>query len=194
MKIFLKRVGAVLLWSPIFPSACEVCQTMPPGSCALHRQPTQPLTDRRVSYAVKSLPPECKFGVSYSAGEGCGVYTNQPIPTGTWIGPFEGRRIRPSDVTSEMDTSHMWEVNWNRKYENACELEPYLALLKDSSQLLPKEKEQWWEIHCKKAKCRRLTTTVIQPNWFGKSYIKTLFSSRKQDQDLLGEVESFPTG
>lgn len=90
--------------------ACEVCQTMPPGSCALHRQPTQPLTDRRVSYAVKSLPPECKFGVSYSAGEGCGVYTNQPIPTGTWIGPFEGRRIRPSDVTSEMDTSHMWEI------------------------------------------------------------------------------------
>ena len=78
----------------------------------MHKQPTQPLTDGRLSYAVKSLPPECKLGVSNSAGEGHGVYTSQPIPTGTWIGPFEGRRIRPCDVTQHMDTSHMWEVRY----------------------------------------------------------------------------------
>lgn len=94
----------------IFLSACKPCQTMPHGACHVHKQPTQPLTGGRLSYAVKSLPPECKLGVSSSVGEGYGVYTNQPIPTGTWIGPFEGTRIRPCDVTQHMDTSHMWEV------------------------------------------------------------------------------------
>ena len=85
---------------------------MPHGACHIHKQPSQPLTGGRLSYAVKSLPPECKLGVSNSVGEGYGVYTNQPIPTGTWIGPFEGTRIRPCDVTQHMDTSHMWEVRY----------------------------------------------------------------------------------
>ncbi|XP_078355466.1 putative histone-lysine N-methyltransferase PRDM6 [Oculina patagonica] len=91
-------------------TACELCQTMPHGACPMHRQPTKPLTDGRLSYAFKSLPPECRLDVSNSAGEGYGVYTNQLIPTGTWIGPFEGKRIRPCDVTQQMDTSHMWEI------------------------------------------------------------------------------------
>lgn len=89
---------------------------MPHGACHMHKQPTHPLTGGRLSYAVKSLPPECKLGVSNSAGEEHGVYTNQPIPTDTWIGPFEGRRIRPCDVTQHMDTSHMWEVRYAEKY------------------------------------------------------------------------------
>ena len=76
----------------------------------MHKQPSQPLPGERLSYAVKSLPPECMLGVSNSTGEEYGVYTNQLIPTGTWIGPFEGKRIRPCDVTQHMDTSHMWEV------------------------------------------------------------------------------------
>lgn len=83
---------------------------MPRGACHMHKQPSQPLPGERLSYAVKSLPPECMLGVSNSAGEEYGVYTNQLIPTGTWIGPFEGKRIRPCDVTQHMDTSHMWEV------------------------------------------------------------------------------------
>lgn len=91
-------------------SACKLCQTIPHGACHVHKQPTLPLTGGRLSYAVKSLPPECKLGVSSSVGEGYGVYTNQPIPTGTWIGPFEGTRIRACDVTKHMDTSHMWEI------------------------------------------------------------------------------------
>ena len=85
----------------------------------MHKQPSQPLTGGRLSYAVKSLPPECKLGVSNSVGEGYGVYTNQPIPTGTWIGPFEGTRIRPCDVTQHMDTSHMWEVRY-KSFKTLC--------------------------------------------------------------------------
>lgn len=91
-------------------AACDFCRTMPQGrSCPIHRQPDQPLPKMRLTYAVKSLPSACKFCLS-SAGEGYGVYTNQNIPLGTWIGPYEGRRIRPTDVTPNMDTSHMWEI------------------------------------------------------------------------------------
>lgn len=32
------------------------------------------------------------------------------IPEGTWMGPYQGTLVLPSDVTSEVDTSYMWEV------------------------------------------------------------------------------------
>ena len=110
----------------IFLPACKLCQTVPQGVCHVHKQPAQPLTSGGLSYAVKSLPSECKLGVSNSVGDGYGVYTNQPIPTGTWIGPFEGTRIRPCDVTQHMDTSHMWEVS--KSLETLCNTSGYSLL------------------------------------------------------------------
>lgn len=85
---------------------------MSQGKCSMHRQPTKTQSNKGISYAMKSLPPACKLCPSSAAGEGYGVYTNQDIPKGTWIGPYEGRRIRPCDVTPSMDTSHMWEVRY----------------------------------------------------------------------------------
>ena len=34
----------------------------------------------------------------------------QLIPTGTWIGPYEGEKVRPDHVTLGTDASYMWEV------------------------------------------------------------------------------------
>lgn len=93
-------------------SACEFCQKMPQGRCPIHKKSSQTQTSRAVPYAIKSLPPECRLCPSSAAGEGYGVYTNQNIPLGTWIGPYEGRRVRPCDVTPNMDTSNMWEVKY----------------------------------------------------------------------------------
>lgn len=91
-------------------TACEFCQKMPQGRCPMHKTSSQTQTSGAVPYAIKSLPPECRLCPSSAAGEGYGVYTNQNIPLGTWIGPYEGRRVRPCDVTPNMDTSHMWEI------------------------------------------------------------------------------------
>lgn len=84
---------------------------MPHGSCPMHRHPSPLLPEKALTYAVTSIPPACKLRAS-NVGKGYGVFTNQNIPLGTWIGPYEGTRIRPSDVTRNMDTSHMWEVTY----------------------------------------------------------------------------------
>lgn len=62
------------------------------------------------SRAVRSLPPEVSFCRSSVPGTELGVSTRKHLPAGTWIGPFEGRRIRPEEVKLGMDTSYMWEV------------------------------------------------------------------------------------
>ena len=77
----------------------------------MHRHPSPLLPEKALTYAVTSIPPACKLRAS-NVGKGYGVFTNQNIPLGTWIGPYEGTRIRPSDVTPNMDTSHMWEVTY----------------------------------------------------------------------------------
>lgn len=43
-------------------------------------------------------------------GAGCGVCAKQHIPVGTWIGPYEGKRVKWEDVKPSTDTSYMWEV------------------------------------------------------------------------------------
>lgn len=91
-------------------TVCNFCLAIKPEECPLHRQPTGMQTGKALPYARKSLPPECKLCPSSVGGGEFGVYTNQNIPLGTWIGPYEGRRIRPCDVTTNMDTSHMWEI------------------------------------------------------------------------------------
>ena len=64
----------------------------------------------KLSYAVASFPDEVKLCVSGIPGAGYGVCAKQHIPVGTWIGPYEGKRLSINDVTSDKDTSYMWEV------------------------------------------------------------------------------------
>ncbi|KAJ7339650.1 Putative histone-lysine N-methyltransferase prdm6 [Desmophyllum pertusum] len=73
-----------------------------------HRRSTR--TNVKMSHAVASFPDEVKLCVSGTPGAGYGVCAKQHIPVGTWIGPYEGKRISINDVTAEMDTSYMWEI------------------------------------------------------------------------------------
>ena len=57
-----------------------------------------------------SFPDEVKLCISGIPGAGYGVCAKQHIPVGTWIGPYEGKHVSIDDVTSDMDTSYMWEV------------------------------------------------------------------------------------
>lgn len=63
-----------------------------------------------LSYAIASFPNEVSLCVSSIPGTVFGVCAKQHIPVGTWIGPYEGKRVCPDDVTVDMNTSHMWEV------------------------------------------------------------------------------------
>ena len=67
-------------------------------------------SDFQQSRAVNSLPPEVSLCMSSIPGAGFGVCTRKHIPEGTWVGPFEGKRVQPDNVKPGIDTSFMWEV------------------------------------------------------------------------------------
>ena len=96
---------------------CDVCCNKTQAECAAHGSlPSQKLAtagqkDLRITYAITSFPDEVQLCMSSIPGEGHGVCAKQHIPVGTWIGPYEGRRVRPDDVTPNMNTSYMWEAS-----------------------------------------------------------------------------------
>ncbi|XP_028519339.1 putative histone-lysine N-methyltransferase PRDM6 isoform X2 [Exaiptasia diaphana] len=94
--------------------SCETCRGHPKAECKDHGPSVFARKNKskelQFSYAVSSFPDEVQLCWSGIPGAGYGVSAKQHIPIGTWIGPYEGRRIRPEDVTKEMDTSYMWEI------------------------------------------------------------------------------------
>ncbi|XP_031553494.1 putative histone-lysine N-methyltransferase PRDM6 isoform X2 [Actinia tenebrosa] len=99
-------------------ATCEVCRGQPKAECVEHgalslpRKSIKPsvLKDIKLTYAISSFPDEVQLCCSSIPGAGYGVSAKQHIPIGTWIGPYEGKRIRPEDITNDMDTSYMWEI------------------------------------------------------------------------------------
>ena len=71
----------------------------------------QHIQNIRPTYAVTSFPEEVQLCSSSIPNAGLGVCAKQHIPIGTWIGPYEGKRLLPEDVTQETDTSFLWEVS-----------------------------------------------------------------------------------
>ena len=67
--------------------------------------------DIKLTYAVLSFPSEVQMCTSSIPGFSYGVSAKQPFPVGTWIGPYEGRRIRAEDMTVNTDTDYVWEVS-----------------------------------------------------------------------------------
>ena len=67
--------------------------------------------DITLTYAVLSFPAEVQMCTSSIPGYTYGVSAKQPFPIGTWIGPYEGKRIKDEDITKDIDTNYIWEVN-----------------------------------------------------------------------------------
>lgn len=62
------------------------------------------------------FPDEVKLCMSSVPGAEYGVYAAQPIPPGTWIGPYEGQVIRRDELRDGAHNNYMWEV---RKYSSS---------------------------------------------------------------------------
>lgn len=66
---------------------------------------------------MKSFPDVVQLCKSSIPGKKYGVAAKQHIPVGTWIGPYEGKRINPDEVNPNMDSSYLWEVwDQNKNY------------------------------------------------------------------------------
>lgn len=95
-----------------FLSGCLLCRKQYTEPCPSHglRYSSKEDNDFQRSRALSSLPPEVCLCVSSIPGAGFGVCTREHIPAGTWIGPFEGKRVQLDDVKPGTDSSYMWEV------------------------------------------------------------------------------------
>ena len=62
--------------------------------------------------AIRSFPDEVQLCLSSLPGAIYGVCAKEHIPLGTWIGPYEGRRIPPQHNMPDIDSSYLWEVGF----------------------------------------------------------------------------------
>lgn len=67
---------------------------------------------KRCSLPSPSLifPDEVRLCKSSVPGAKYGVCAAQPIPPGTWIGPYEGQVVRQEELREGVHNSFMWEV------------------------------------------------------------------------------------
>ncbi|KXJ28737.1 putative histone-lysine N-methyltransferase PRDM6 [Exaiptasia diaphana] len=95
---------------------CVSCDDLPNGSLCSHHQHLETLRllrspdNRQLSRAMSSFPPEVELCTSSVPGKGYGVRAVRTIPEGTWIGPYEGKQVKPQEITPHTDTSYMWEI------------------------------------------------------------------------------------
>lgn len=64
----------------------------------------------RVTNAIRSFPDEVQLCASSIPGASHGVCAKEHIPLGTWIGPYEGRRLSPRNLSPDTDTEYLWEI------------------------------------------------------------------------------------
>lgn len=94
-------------------SFCRICNKIYTIRCPIHPPSSQSapsLPGDWNSYALKSFPDVVQLCKSSIPGKKHGVSAKQHIPVGTWIGPYEGKRINPEDVKPSMDSSYLWEI------------------------------------------------------------------------------------
>ncbi|KAM7439336.1 putative histone-lysine N-methyltransferase prdm6 [Porites harrisoni] len=94
-------------------SFCRTCNKVYAICCPIH--PSYKSTDSDFnldwdSYAIKSFPDVVQLCKSSVPGKTYGVCARQHIPVGTWIGPYEGRRVAPDAIKPDMDSDYLWEI------------------------------------------------------------------------------------
>lgn len=100
-----------------FYKGCDVCQDESITVCKTHgTEHSKPLSttdttkEHKLSSAIASFPDEVQLCRSSIPGSKYGVVTKCHIPKGTWLGPYEGTKVRPEVVTLGSDATYMWEV------------------------------------------------------------------------------------
>lgn len=98
---------------------CDICNEKHDGECPMHG-PLHSL--RKLVSAGQSHSPLENGSILKFPDEVClctssipcvsyGVCARRRIPAGTWIGPYEGKLVRPEDIKTETETEYMWEVS-----------------------------------------------------------------------------------
>lgn len=72
--------------------------------------------------SILKFPDEVCLCTSSIPCVGYGVCARKRIPAGTWIGPYEGKLVRPEDIKVETETEYMWEVGTSilSTYKTLC--------------------------------------------------------------------------
>lgn len=103
-----------------FIIVCRTCNKVYAICCPIHPSYKSTDSDSNLdwdSYAIKSFPDVVQLCKSSVPGKTYGVCARQHIPVGTWIGPYEGRRVAPDAIKPDMDSDYLWEVRvaWSVK-------------------------------------------------------------------------------
>ena len=64
----------------------------------------------KVLSAIKHIPSQLHLCYSSIPGAGFGICATETIPSGTWIGPYEGKRISIQETKTILETGYLWEV------------------------------------------------------------------------------------
>lgn len=96
---------------------CDICNENP-EECPMHgplhslrKLVNQSQIDSPIDYsAILKFPDEVGLCTSSIPGIEYGVCAKAAIPSGTWIGPYEGRLVRPEQIKRGTETEYMWEV------------------------------------------------------------------------------------
>ncbi|XP_028399242.1 putative histone-lysine N-methyltransferase PRDM6 isoform X2 [Dendronephthya gigantea] len=67
----------------------------------------------KVLAAIKCIPAQLYLCYSSIPGTGFGICATEVVPSGTWIGPYEGRRVTIKEIGSMLDTRYVWEIYKN---------------------------------------------------------------------------------
>ena len=97
---------------------CDICNEKHDGECPMHGplHSLRKLVSAGQSHSplengsILKFPDEVCLCTSSIPCVGYGVCARKRIPAGTWIGPYEGKLVRPEDIKAETETEYMWEV------------------------------------------------------------------------------------
>ena len=105
-----------------------MCEEVRFGVCPQHgplpsMRPSTSLSGPK-SYAISTFPDEVGLCISSIPMAGYGVFARHFIPMGTWIGPYEGRKLSLEDgfkIIGQGDAPFLWEVGFcHELYLNVC--------------------------------------------------------------------------
>ncbi|CAH3141624.1 unnamed protein product [Porites lobata] len=99
-------------------SWCDICNEKHDGECPMHGplHSLRKLVNAGQSHSplengsILKFPDEVCLCTSSIPCVSYGVCARKRIPAGTWIGPYEGKLVRPEDIKVETETEYMWEV------------------------------------------------------------------------------------
>lgn len=112
--IFIEKRYRITLWNFLGSSSSHQSHDIPSQTIeagkSVRRISGPAIYDIKLTYAVLSFPTEVQLCTSSIPGHQYGVCAKLPFPVGTWIGPYEGQRVKPSEMSDNNQSRYMWEV------------------------------------------------------------------------------------